>query len=1100
MAMMKTGLRRGVFLFSLIAVILPFAIIGGAFLSYYKQKTTTEINRQNLHIAAIIRDSVNNALSAPRRTLSVVAGLAAHPAYAPHLDGLIARMASSYRFFESIMVLDRDGIVRHLGTTNIDNLTRQDYLGIDLSEAEHIAAARRLQQHTWSDTYISPLTGEPTLSLTIPFERGLVAGNFNFSDLTRAVEQHLPWPHDRFYLVNSKGRVIAHPRKSLVLEQVNVSDLPVVRAGLEGREGVYQYDVEGTSFIGAVAIIPETGWLVIVERDKDEVLHTFRSMQRVFSVAFVSALLLVACFLGYVHARVVKPVVEISTTTKNVTKGYFSQVPPYAGRFEELRDLTVNFNTMIAALQGREEALRQSEQLYRALINTAPDAVVISDVTGIITFVSPNTLALFGHDSADELLGRSVLDWVVPADQERALANIKKNREGIPSRNSQYTLVKKNGEGFIAEIHASVLKAADGNVTGMVAFLRDITERKRAEEALQISEERYRSLFESAGDAIVLLQEDRFVDCNHQALEMFGCSREEFLGASPYRFSPPEQPDGRASQVMARQKINAALVDEPQFFEWKHIKHDGTPFDAEVSLKRIELASGVHLQAIVRDISERKRAEEALMDSEEKLEIILANSPDAIYVLGSDGNALYANPAASLLSGYSNEELMQMHYLDIVHPEDRPALQQRRSDRLAGIPTASHYAFRAFDRSGALHWLENRVIVLPWEGKPATLNYLWDVTEKKRAEEERENLITDIQKALGEVSRSKKEWQDTFDSITDMISIHDKNFNVIKANKAFAASVGLSPQEVINRKCYDLMHHGASSPITGCPHQRTLQDRIAVSEEVFDEHTKETFSVSTYPYFSQEGEIIGSIHIARDITEEKDREMRMIMTERLASLGQMASGIAHEINNPLESVMICAEMLLMRVAKNNYDRAHFEKYLKVIDEEVLRCRDITSNMLSFSRQTTPSRSDVNLHLLLDKAIDLVGYQGRLKHVSVTKKYGEKILVGGNEGELRQVFLVLLINALDAMENKGAITVETGAEEGGAWIRISDSGPGISPENLKRIFHPFFSTKIEKGGTGLGLSIAHRIIVNHGGTLTAASEQGRGASFTITLPR
>ena len=228
--------------------------------------------------------------------------------------------------------------------------------------------------------------------------------------------------------------------------------------------------------------------------------------------------------------------------------------------------------------------------------------------------------------------------------------------------------------------------------------------------------------------------------------------------------------------------------------------------------------------------------------------------------------------------------------------------------------------------------------------------------------------------------------------------------------------------------------------------------------------------------------------------------MGLIMTERLASLGQMASGIAHEINNPLESVMICAELLLVRVGKDAYDRAQFEKYLKIIDEEVMRCRDITSNMLSFSRQTTLSRSDIDVQFLLDRAIDLIGYQGRLKNVIVSKKYGAKFVVSGNEGELRQVFLVLLINALDAMENRGAITIETGMDAGSAWIRISDTGPGIAPENLQRIFNPFFSTKTEKGGTGLGLSIAHRIINNHRGSLTAVSEQGRGTAFTITLPR
>jgi len=376
---------------------------------------------------------------------------------------------------------------------------------------------------------------------------------------------------------------------------------------------------------------------------------------------------------------------------------------------------------------------------------------------------------------------------------------------------------------------------------------------------------------------------------------------------------------------------------------------------------------------------------------------------------------------------------------------------------------------------------------------------LQDITERKRAEEERERLIIDIQNALGAVSQSQKEWQDTFDSITDMISIHDKEFTVIKANKAFSSFLGLSPEEVINRKCFELMHHGALLPIAGCPHQRTLHEKTSVSVEIFEEHINKTFRVTTYPYYSPSGEIIGSIHISRDITEEKEREIGLIMTERLASLGQMASGIAHEINNPLASVMICAEMLQMKVAKDNYDHAQFEKYLKTIDEEVQRCRDITGNMLSFFRQAAAEKQDIDIHLLLDKTVDLMGYQGRLKNVRVLRQYGRGFHVRGNEGELRQVFLVLVINALDAMANKGTLTIETGTQDGSAWIRISDTGPGIPQEILDKVFQPFFTTKTGKGGTGLGLSIAYRIIANHLGSLTASSEPGLRTAFTIQLP-
>jgi len=639
--------------------------------------------------------------------------------------------------------------------------------------------------------------------------------------------------------------------------------------------------------------------------------------------------------------------------------------------------------SMVAGLQlakymGRrhdaEEALRVNEERFSAIFDAVNDAIFLQDpVSGAILDVNRHMSELYGY-SREEARTLSVGDLSSgdpPYTTKDALAWIERSAGGRPQI-FEWRCRHKDGRLFWGEVNMrrAVIDGADR----VLVVVRDITRRKKVEAELHESEQRYRTLFDSAGDAIFLMQGERIVECNNKALEVFGCSWEQILGSTPVRFSPPFQPDGRTSEEKAREKFASVLIGERQFFEWRHARYDGSFFDAEVNLAMIELPSGRIIQEIVRD-----------------------------------------------------------------------------------------------------------------------------VTARKRAEDEREHLIADIRHALGAVSRSQKEWEDTFDSITDLISIHDRDFNIVRVNKAFAEHVGLPYQQVIGRKCYELLHVGAAAPVPDCPHARTLADGNPATEERLDAVSGTTLRISTYPYHAPDGSLIGSIHIARDITEEKEREMRMIMTERLASLGQMASGIAHEINNPLESVMICAEMLLMKVTQNSYDHAQFEKYLKIIDEEVLRCRDITSNMLSFSRQTMLSKSDLDVHLLLDKSIELVGYQGRLKNVTVTKKYGERLLVSGNEGELRQVFLVLLINALDAMENKGAITIGTGSQAGSAWVTISDTGPGIAPEHLQKIFHPFFSTKTEKGGTGLGLSIAHRIIANHGGSLTVLSEQGRGAAFTITLP-
>ncbi len=374
-----------------------------------------------------------------------------------------------------------------------------------------------------------------------------------------------------------------------------------------------------------------------------------------------------------------------------------------------------------------------------------------------------------------------------------------------------------------------------------------------------------------------------------------------------------------------------------------------------------------------------------------------------------------------------------------------------------------------------------------------------EMLERKRAEAEQEILMLQQRNLLKKISVSRKEWLATFDSITDMISIHDLDFTIVKANKAFARYFGSDIADVLNKKCYEFFNCKAV-------HAPDLQEKSSPSEckpaitEISDPDSGRILRFSVFPYYAMTGELVGTVHIARDITEERDREMRLIMSERLASLGQMASGIAHEINNPLATIAGCAEGLINRVKQGRIDTELFESYLATIREEVMRCKTITTGMLAVVRNSSYETKDIDLHELIDKAIELIAFQGRLRDVDVVKNYAEGSLqLHGSEGELKQAILAILTNALDAMQERGSLRIGTAIRENDAIISIGDTGPGISQEHIRRIFDPFFSLKSDRGGTGLGLSIANRIIGNHHGHITVDSVVGKGATFAIILP-
>ncbi len=355
----------------------------------------------------------------------------------------------------------------------------------------------------------------------------------------------------------------------------------------------------------------------------------------------------------------------------------------------------------------------------------------------------------------------------------------------------------------------------------------------------------------------------------------------------------------------------------------------------------------------------------------------------------------------------------------------------------------------------------------------------------------------------------KREWEKTFDSILDAIMVLDGEGNVIRANMQMARALGQTIQEIHGQpytallgpavaRTGDRFPGEAVDPITDCRcdgkacHAVTRYARLPGLYEV---------SVSSLGEECSEGLVV----ILKDVTDQRDHEDRLQRSSRLADIGQLAAGIAHEINTPLASIALRAESLL-KAAEDPRLLAidafkNFPRYLKTMDEEIFRCKKIISALLDFSRSRRPEVRDTDLNQIAEKAADLVGHQIKLKHVTLHLELDPGLPhVTADDGQMRQALLALIINALDATASGGEIrvsTVRTGS--GMVAVTVADTGSGIPPEHLDKIFTPFFTTKPVGQGTGLGLSACHGIVTAHGGEIRVESTVGTGTRMTMLLP-
>jgi signal transduction histidine kinase/DNA-binding NarL/FixJ family response regulator len=341
------------------------------------------------------------------------------------------------------------------------------------------------------------------------------------------------------------------------------------------------------------------------------------------------------------------------------------------------------------------------------------------------------------------------------------------------------------------------------------------------------------------------------------------------------------------------------------------------------------------------------------------------------------------------------------------------------------------------------------------------------------------------------IIESHHQWMALIDGITDFVFITDEESRIFKTNRALATAFGKNPKDILGIKCHELL---------GIDLSKALSPSIENSLPHAEERTinNETYLISSFPLHYNNMPL--TIHLMKNITEIRRMKEQLYHSYKLASLGLLVSGVAHEINNPLTGVITYTELLRMKVMNEEIKWG-----LKKILESAERCKKVVENLLTFSRQRMPSKSLESINDLIDRTIDLRIYWLRKNNIEIVKEYGELPTLLVDSQQLQLAILNVLLNAEQAIGsniNNGMVTFSTryDKEKHKVIIKISDNGPGIPQDIISKIFDPFFTTKPVGTGTGLGLSISHGIIAEHEGNIRVESSEGKGATFFIELPQ
>jgi two-component system NtrC family sensor kinase len=755
-------------------------------------------------------------------------------------------------------------------------------------------------------------------------------------------------------------------------------------------------------------------------------------------------------------------------------------------RTAELVEANELLRAEVAERRRVEEALRASEEKFRQFLEGMSDGYCVLQRYEV-AYVNSRAAEMFGY-TQDEVMGKS-LNELLPESMVKELAAIHRRRQSGQDLPVWYesALIEKDGVELPVEMGAR--RTEYGGKPAVSLVIRDITARKTMEAALKESEQRLRTVFDKSAIGMAMLRLDGTpVEINPALEKIFGYKMSELLSLDHVK-TEDGLADAKRFTEMVEGKRDHYRVEK------RYRRKDGAIVWAHQTLSLLRDAAGepAFMIAMVEDITDRKLAEEAVRESQQKYRDVVERAHEGICIV-QDGVVKYANPRVRHILGYGVDEIVGMPIDRFVHRDEVGKVAERYRRRIAGEDVEGSYETSLLHKDGTRVEVEMNAGVVTYEGRPADLGMFRDITKRKEFERALRQSEERLRKYLG--------------NSPDAIYINDMQGRLLYGNKAAERMIGYSVEELVGKSFLDLDILDGEYLSKAVVTLKLNADGRSTGPDEFRLRRKDgsLVQVEISTCAIGEGENTEVIGIARDITERKraehekhKMEQQLLLAGRLAAVGELAAGVAHEVNNPLTAIQAFAQFL---AGREDLDES-MKKDVETIYREAQRAARITGSLLSFARRHKPEKGMMSVNKAVEASIELQEYRLRVNNIAIVKDLAPELPeTMADFHQLQQVFVNIINNAEQAMKEahgKGKLVIKTRFARDLIRVAFEDNGPGVAEHNLKGIFDPFFTTKDVGEGTGLGLSICYGIMQEHGGHLYVKNRPGKGATFVVELP-